>query len=279
MLDEQEWIQAVTAYPELNSDDELLNYFPRSANAWIEPKKDNYFDNSIILRQFERLLKLIKFKKSYVDNQIVILVDNARTHTCKVYDINLMNKSPGTNCPYEKLEWKEDGMSFSVDLFDKDGKSKGLFSLAKELKLIPQDALPKEFKLDRLREIFSQHPSFQISSKLEQLTTENKAFIIWCPKFHCELNPIEGFWCFLKAYVRRNNDQNFSTFLPLINTSIEKYQESGIHVKLWKRFWDCIEMYESGSSYQDELQSLFGAKNTVNVQHHKNIKHFNTNLK
>jgi hypothetical protein len=54
-------------------------------------------------------------------------------------------------------------MSFSVDLFDKDGKIKGLFSLAKELKLITQDALPKEFKLDRLREIFSQHPSFQIS--------------------------------------------------------------------------------------------------------------------
>jgi hypothetical protein len=68
MLDEQEWIQTVTAYPELNSDDELLNYFPRSANSWFEPKKDNYFDNSIILRRFERLLKLFKFKKSYVDH-------------------------------------------------------------------------------------------------------------------------------------------------------------------------------------------------------------------
>jgi hypothetical protein len=152
MLDEQE----------LNSNEDLLNYFSRSANAWIEPKKDNYFDNSIILRQFERLFKQIKFKKSYVDHQTEILVDNARTLTSKVYDINLINKSPGTNCPYEKLEWNEDGMSFSK-LFNKDGKSKGLFSLAKKFKLIPQDALPKEFKLDRLREIFSQHPSFQIS--------------------------------------------------------------------------------------------------------------------
>jgi hypothetical protein len=71
----------VSVYPELNSDDDFLNYFLRSANAWIEPKKDNYFDNTIILRQFERLLQLIKFKKSYVDHQIIILVDNARTHT------------------------------------------------------------------------------------------------------------------------------------------------------------------------------------------------------
>ena len=76
MLDEQEWIQAVTAYPELNSDDELLNYFPRSANSWFEPKKDNYFDNSIILRQFERLLKLFKFKKSYVDFQYSLIMRN-----------------------------------------------------------------------------------------------------------------------------------------------------------------------------------------------------------
>ena len=50
MLDEDEWNQAVSVYPELNSDDDFLNYFPRSANAWIEPKKDNYFDNTAILR-------------------------------------------------------------------------------------------------------------------------------------------------------------------------------------------------------------------------------------
>ena len=42
ILDEEEWRQAVSVYPELNSDDEIMNYFPRSANAWIEPKKDNY---------------------------------------------------------------------------------------------------------------------------------------------------------------------------------------------------------------------------------------------
>ena len=47
-----------------------------------------------------------------------------------------MNKNPGTNCPYEKLEWKDNETSFSVDLFDKEGKSKGLFNLAKELTLL-----------------------------------------------------------------------------------------------------------------------------------------------
>ena len=101
-----EWRNAVMVYPDLEIDDEILNYFPGSANAWIEQKKDNYFDNKVIMRQFEWLFKLIKFKRSFVDHKIEVLLDNARTHTAKVYDINLMNKSAGTNCLYEKFEWK-----------------------------------------------------------------------------------------------------------------------------------------------------------------------------
>jgi hypothetical protein len=59
--------------------------------------------------------------------------------------------------------------------------------------------------LDRLREIVSQHPAFEVTSKLEQLAIEYAALIIWCPKYHCEFNPIEGFWCYLKFYVWRKN--------------------------------------------------------------------------
>ena len=44
ILNDAEWFNAVAVYPELEVDDDVLNYFPRSANAWIEPKKDNYFD-------------------------------------------------------------------------------------------------------------------------------------------------------------------------------------------------------------------------------------------
>lgn len=278
-LNESEWSNAIKVYPDLEVEDDFINYFPRSANAWIEPKKDNYFDNSIILRQFERLLKLIKFKNVFVNHKIEILVDNARTHSAKVYDINLMNKSAGTNCPYKKLEWKDGEIIKNIDLFDKKGISKGLLVVAKELNLIPQEALSKDIKLERLRDIVSQHPAFEVNTKLEQLAIRFDAFIIWCPKYHCELNPIEGFWCYLKGYVRRNNDQNFQHLFQLINVSIEKYIESNLNLKLWKRFWKCIEMYEAKATYQEVLHALFGAKCSDQVKHHKNIKNFNTNLK
>jgi hypothetical protein len=53
-LNESEWNEAIIAYPNLLEKDPILNFLSRSANAWIEPKKDHYFSNEVILRQFER---------------------------------------------------------------------------------------------------------------------------------------------------------------------------------------------------------------------------------
>jgi hypothetical protein len=65
----------------------------------------------------------------------------------------------------------------------------------------------------------------------------------------------------------------------LIDISIQKYIESGINVKLWNRFWEDIAMYYSDATYEQFLQSLFGAKSQSNIKNHKNIKNFNPNLK
>jgi hypothetical protein len=107
-LNEEEYDLALVKYPSLNNNEGFLNYYPRSANAWIEPKKDNYFDNEVILKQFERLFQLLEFKECFKNSQIEIIVDNARTHSAKVYDVNLFNKKPGTSCEYGSIEWVED---------------------------------------------------------------------------------------------------------------------------------------------------------------------------
>ena len=60
--------------------------------------------------------------------------------------------------------------------------------------------------LPNLKEIVSHHIAFQNITKLEKIALENKIKIIFVPKFHCELNPIEGFWCFTKQYVRKRNE-------------------------------------------------------------------------
>jgi hypothetical protein len=88
-------------------------------------------------------------------------------------------------------------------------------------------------------------------------------------KFHCELNPIEGVWCYLKYYVRKHDDQDFYKFFGLIDKSIEVYQEKNLNIKLWNRFWRALEMYSNGKSCQEVQQTLFGAKSDVTVSHKK----------
>ena len=124
------------------------------------------------------------------------------------------------------------------------------------------------------------HPAFDgVNTHLEKLAAEYNIKIIWCPKYHCELNPIEGVWCDLKNFVRRNNDQDFNKFFRLICSSLDQYENKKLGIKLWGRFWKALEIYENNSSYQDVLQTLFGARSSATVKNHKNNKSFNTNIK
>ena len=82
---------------------------------------------------------------------MVVIVDNARTHSAKKYDINQMNKGKNTRCPYNTLEWIEENVEIkSINCFDNNGTSKGLFVVCKELGLIAKDLELKNIKLDNL---------------------------------------------------------------------------------------------------------------------------------
>ena len=63
----------------------------------IKLGKDNYFNNEDILFQFKRFFLLLKYKKGYENFDIEILVDNSRTHSTKLYDLNNINKNPSMN--------------------------------------------------------------------------------------------------------------------------------------------------------------------------------------
>ena len=58
-LNEKEWMNAVRRFPDLLDTD--LRYGKYSATITAHLGVDSYFDNSIILLQFERLFKLLNF--------------------------------------------------------------------------------------------------------------------------------------------------------------------------------------------------------------------------
>jgi hypothetical protein len=100
--------------------------------------------------------------------------------------------------------------------------------------------------------------------------------VLFLPKFHCELNPIESVWCFMRNFVRKKTDQRYETMLKLIYEAKEVFKQTNINVKLWRRFWQAINMYKSGKSYSEVIRLLFAAK-THEIKQHRQI--YNTNLK
>jgi transposase len=105
----------------------------------------------------------------------------------------------GTKCPTKTIHWQENAKDIVHEFFE-DGTSKGLLVLGRELGLLEPN---RKYKLQDLRQIIGNHPAFKNKSKLEVLAEKYNVQIVFSPKFHCELNPIEGLWCFQKVYIRK----------------------------------------------------------------------------
>lgn len=95
------------------------------------------------------------------------------------------------------------------------------------------------------------------------------------PKFHCELNPIEGMWCHQKSFVRKYSDQTFNTMTRLIPQSRENFVEKRIYLKLFRRFWKAMSAYEQGQSYSEVLQLYFSNHCSGTVISHRKITNSN----
>ena len=123
-LNEKEWIDAVKRFPDLLDTD--LRYGKYSATITAHVGVDPYFDNSIILLQFERLFKLLNFKEEYKNHNIEVLVDNARIHTGKPFSINDFGRGIGTRCPVSSIEYIDElNNRKTLDCFFQSGPQKG----------------------------------------------------------------------------------------------------------------------------------------------------------
>lgn len=115
-------------------------------------------------------------------------------------------------------------------------------------------------------------------SRLEKLAEKYGVLIKFCPKFHCELNPIKGLWCSQKLYVRQKTDQTFPTMLKLIVESRENFEQKKIHLKLFHRFWKSLLAYKNGQNYEEVMKMFFSVKCTGKVKAHTRISNTNLNL-
>ena len=111
---------------------------------------------------------------------------------------------------------------------------------------------------------------------LEELGEKYGVKIIYCPKFHCELNAIEGLWCYMKRYVRDKTDQTYRRMKELINISRDIFKTKRIGAKLIRRFWNTIIAYSGNKTHIEILTKFFGEKCKDTIVSHTKIR--NTKL-
>ena len=95
-----------------------------------------------------------------------------------------------------------------------------------------------------LLELIANHPGFEERTNLEILAEKYGIILLFWPKFHCELNPIESLWCFLKQYIRKRSDRTYEIMMKLLEEAKEEFNISNLNTKLWRRFWQAINMYD-----------------------------------
>ena len=103
------------------------------------------------------------------------------------------------------------------------------------------------------------------------LAIKYKVKIIYSPKYHRELNAIEGLWCHQKAFVCARSDQSFDKMVRLILGSHINFAERKTSLKLFRRFWRAIKAYSEGQTYADVLQLFFSQFCRTTIQSHRKI--------
>jgi transposase len=185
----------------------------------------------------------------------------------------------GFPCPVDRLEWIDsNNNSCSIDTHTRS-VSKGLFEICKELRLIPADAQSSQFHLPKLVELASSHPAFESQTLLEELASEYNVRIVYLPKFHCELSPIEGVWAHEKQFIRKHTDQSFEALRKLLVKSRDNLKTHYLIPKLWRRYWRTVEAYKRGENFLTILSNYFGVKCKVDVAGHRAIQpHIRSNV-
>ena len=280
-LNDLEWNDAIIKYPSLLNQNGV-DYIEQTCSGSIVPGQDGYFDNKNILDQFERLFQMIEFKKVYhnpIKHTFEVVVDHARTHTTKLVNINEFRLKPNGACPVDDLIWKDEhNIEKKLSCYFQDGpligQSKGLKQIALDLGFDLTDIK----LLDEIKELLKDHPAFYDVSKLELLGEKYNVKVIFCPKYHCELNPIEGLWCFQKGYVRKRTNQKFENMKELIKESRNDFEEKKVSNKLIRRFWRVLYAYKNKMTYIDVMKTYFSGKSKEKIEAHRKISNCLINL-
>ena len=124
-----------------------------------------------------------------------------------------------------------------------DGRPKGM-----KLVLQERGINTNHMKAADMRLILGNHEDFKFEkTALEYLIRGNGQRILFIPKFHCELNPIERVWGESKRYTRSHCDYSFAGLKRTIVPALQSVRIDTIR-KYFRKCREYMQAYREGNS-------------------------------
>ena len=220
------------------------SFVPEHLDVGLEvgKNKEGYWGSEPFQKQVQ--LFLMAFEDMFPPDKYVaiLILDHSSGHTAKAEDarhVQNMNVKPGG-----KQHWIRDGW------YIKDGRrvvqkigKRGMRAVLEERGLVK----PKEKKnADELADILSKQADFLEERPEVEIDVQNSGhFVLWNPKFHAELNPIEMKWAHLKAYTRSHTKESMAATKQGVVEALKQYKwyTAELHCAHARRY---MRAYKSG---------------------------------
>lgn len=187
--------------------------------------RDGWFTNDDLIEQLNNCMPL--FNKLHPNSNLLFAFDNSMTHHKRPNDgLNadlIPLKDGGKNVPIMRpTQFKDDNNNIiQQSLQYENGIPKGIKTILEERKkwndsfgLECKDCKAGNLEANRTnccaRNCLRNEDDFKNQKEALAETVENSGHkIIFYPKFHCEMNYIEMYWCYVKSQLRKQCSFNF----------------------------------------------------------------------
>jgi len=204
---------------------------------------DGYWNSDHFIAQVEKAMQIAEFKYPATDNTLVFLFDQSSGHCAYAEDALLahkMNVSDGGKQPFLRdTVWDGEVKKMVTD----EGLQKGLKRVLEDRKVNVKGMQ----KADMVK-VLSEMRDFKFQkTRVEELILKRGHRVMFIPKFHCEINPIERVWCQAKQYTRAHCDYTFQGLEAIIHEALDS-----VSVEMIRKYFRKVREYHR--AYKESIK-------------------------
>ena len=228
--------------------------------------REGYWTSEKFMKQMEKAVEIAEAKYPKADNwKHVWVLDSSSCHTAKADDaleVSKMNVNPGGKQKVMRdTVWGGRVQTMNYAL----GIPKGMRVVLEERGINTRTLVG-----DQMREILAQHDDFKNEkSRVEHFLDAKGHTVLFLPKFHPELNPIERVWAQSKRYTKAYCKYNLPSLrknIPLALDSVSVDNIENYHRKVRHYMFSYLEGHVAGRELEENV-----AKYKKAIKSHRRI--------